>query len=69
MIEVEIGKCTGHHMWFRGRGLSSKEGLSNSIFVVWDYGLVVIYEGNNGCLGKRKSFIVGCCSVGLEAFL
>ena len=32
-------------------------------------GFTVIYECNNGYLGERKSTIMGCYSVGLEAFL
>ena len=53
------------------KGLSSKEGVK--LFFICCQGLgglaTVIYECNNGCLGERKSIIVGCYLVGLEAFL
>ena len=45
-----------------------RKGLNYFLLVVRDYGLTIIYECNNECLGERKSSIVGCYSVGLEAF-
>ena len=70
MIEVGIGKCTGSPTASLEEGVEFQgRRLNYSLFLSGTTGFAAIYECNQGCLGERKSIIVGGYSVSLEAFL